>query len=692
MGVEFLLEIGTEEIPSGYLDNALEGFKRLAESYLEKNRIRFSGGLFIYGTPRRLALFGKEIAERQEDLIQEVMGPPKKIAYDKEGRPAKAAIGFAVKYGIPVDYLQVIQTVKGEYLYIKREITGRPTSEVLSEILPQVISEIPWPKSMRWGDIGFSFVRPVHWILALLDGAVIPFESAGVKSGNRSMGHRFMAPLAIEISGLGDYFRKMKDSFVMIKQEDRRREIEDQVFKKTEEVAGIPMKDTELITAVSNLVEFPSAVCGRFEKKFLDLPDPVLITVMKKHQRYFAIQDKKGKLMPYFVAVNNTIARDESVVRKGHERVLRARLSDAVFFYNEDRKRRLIDRLDDLKGVIYQAELGTSFAKVKRFSDLARYLAKEIAPELENEVVLAVRLCKCDLVTEMVMEFPTLQGIMGREYARLDGHPESICTAIQEHYLPAKADDELPSSVIGAIVGMADRMDTIGGCFAIGLEPTGAADPFALRRHALAIIRILENKGWNLSLSGFISRSLEILRQDVEFSEEQVFYRILNFFRERYKNRMSAAGYETDLIEAVVSTEFDNICELPLRIDHLKRFMTESEEFRSLAFTFKRVSNIIKDEEESLSVDQGMFKETCESDLWDAYQGLKDEIYMLKKERKYLEALKLVANLRKPVDAFFDGVEIMTRENHALRNNRVAILQNLSKLFLSLSDFSKFSI
>jgi glycyl-tRNA synthetase beta chain len=692
MGVEFLLEIGTEEIPSSYLDNASEDLKGLAESYLQKNRIPLSGGLFAYGTPRRLILFTERIAERQEDLIQEVTGPPKKAAYDKEGRPSKAAIGFAAKYGVSVDDLRVVKTPKGEYLHIKRKLPGRSTGEVLSEILPQLISEIPWPKSMRWGDIGFQFIRPVHWILALLDGAVIPFEAAGVKSGNRSKGHRFMSPSAMKIRGIRDYFQKMKDSFVMINQEDRRKEIEGETLKKAKEVSGIPVKDSELVATVANLVEFPSAVCGSFDKKFLDLPDPVLITVMKKHQRYFAIQDQKGRLIPYFVAVNNTRARDESVVTKGHERVLKARLSDAAFFFNEDRKRSLIDRLNDLKGVIYQAELGTSFAKVERFCDLAGYLAEQIAPEWEKEVEIAARLCKCDLVTEMVMEFPTLQGIMGREYARLDGQPEGVCIAIQEHYLPAKAEDVLPSSVIGAIVGMADRMDTIAGCFAIGLEPTGAADPFALRRHALAIIRILEDKGWDLSLSGFISRSLEILRRDVEFSEEQVFNMVLNFFRERYKNRMSAIGYETDLIEAVISAEFDNICEIPFRIDHLKRFMTESDEFQPLALTFKRVSNIIKDEKGALSVDQGMFKEICETDLWSAYQDLKDEIYVLKADRKYLEALNLMAKLRKPVDAFFDGVEVMTKESQALRNNRVAVLQNLSELFLSLADFSKFSI
>jgi glycyl-tRNA synthetase beta chain len=692
MTVEFLLEIGTEEIPSGYLDNALDDLKRLAESYLEKNRITLSGGLFTCGTPRRLVLFTEEMAEKQEDLIQEVTGPPKMAAYDQEGNPGKAAKGFAEKYGVSVNDLQVVETPRGEYLYIKREISGRPTHEILSEILPRIISEIPWPKSMRWGDIGFPFIRPVHWILALLNGTAIPFEAAGVKSGNMSMGHRFMSPLAMEITGLRDYFYRMKEGYVVINPEERRREIENDVLRKAEEVSGKPMKDTELVATVSNLVEHPSAVCGSFERKFLDLPDAVLITVMKKHQKYFAIQDKNGRLIPYFVAVNNTVARDESVVRKGHERVLKARLSDAVFFFNEDRKRPLIERLDDLKGVIYQAGLGSSFDKVERFRALAVYLAKQIAPELESEVELAARLCKCDLTTEMVMEFPTLQGIMGREYARMDGHPEGLCLAIQEHYLPAKADDDMPSSVIGTIVGMADRMDTIGGCFAIGLEPTGAADPFALRRHALAIIRILENKGWDLSISDFISRSLEILRQNVGFQEQDVFNSVLNFFRERYKNRMSAAGYETDLIEAVVAAGFDNICELTLRLDHLKRFIAESGEFKSLALTFKRVSNIIKDQEKSLDVDESMFKEDCESDLWKAYQGLKDKIYMLKKDRKYLEALNLAAELREPIDRYFDGVEIMTRESRALKKNRVAILQRLSELFLSLADFSKFSI
>jgi glycyl-tRNA synthetase beta chain len=692
MTAEFLLEIGTEEIPSDYLDNASEEMRQLTKSSLEENRIIISGELLVYWTPRRMALFCRKVAEKQEDLFQELMGPPRKAAYDQRGNPTKAATGFVQKYGCSLDDVQIVETDKGEYLSLKRHIPGRPSGEVLSEILPRVISRIPWPKSMRWGSIGFSFVRPVHWILALFDGRVIPFETAGVRSGSRTMGHRFMSPSALQVKGLRGYFKKMKESSVMLNPEDRRKEIKEQIIKKAKDIGGGPVQDVDLVRTVSNLVEFPYSIGGRFEEEFLNLPEPILITVMKENQRYFAIQDRNGSLIPHFVAVNNTIPKDDSVVRKGHERVLRARLSDAVFFFDEDRKRPLEDRLEDLKGVIYQAELGTSFAKVERFTELARYLAQQIAPEKSDSVYLAARLCKCDLVTEMVMEFPTLQGVMGREYARMDGHPEEVCVAIHEHYLPAKANDDLPSSLIGAIVGLADRMDTVGGCFAIGLEPTGAADPFALRRHALAIMRILENNAWNVSLSGLISRSLEILSQDVVFDRNKVFGNLLNFFKERYKNRMLGVGYETDLIDAIVSAEFDNMSELPLRIDGLKRFMAESEDFQSLALTFKRVSNIIKNEEGSLDVDKAMFKESCESDLWQAYQDLKDEIHVLKGKRKYLEALNLMAGLRKPVDAFFDGVEVLTKEDPGLRNNRVAVLQHLAELFLTLADFSRFSI
>jgi glycyl-tRNA synthetase beta chain len=692
MAGELLLEIGTEEIPSNYLENGLGELKRRAEIYLKENRIEQAGELQAYGTPRRMVLVGKQIAEKQEDVQQDITGPPKKAAYDSEGNPTKAALGFAKKYDVTVDDLRSIETPKGEYLFVSRKTSGRPTREVLADFLPDLIGDIPWPKSMRWGDVGFPFVRPIHWVLALFDGMVVPFEVAGVRSGNTTRGHRFMAPRIMEIEGLGHYLRKMDESSIIVDQEERAQAVEKSVINEAQKVSGIPLKDPELLATVTNLVEFPSAVCGAFDAAFLDLPDPVLITAMKEHQRYFAIRDQDGGLMPHFVAVNNTVARDESIVQKGHERVLRARLADAGFFFKEDRKRPLEDRLEDLKGVIYQAELGTSFAKVERFTRLAEYLAEQIAPGKLEDVRIAARLCKCDLVTEMVMEFPTLQGIMGREYARLDGYAEEVYSAIHEHYLPLRAGDELPTSAVGAIVGVADRMDTIAGCFAIQLDPTGAADPFALRRHSLAIMRIMETMGWDISIKRFLSLSLSIINEEIEFDQDQIFEKVLGFFRERYKNMMSSSGYESDLIEAVISVEFDYIGQLRARIDHLKRFMIESMEFKSLVLTFKRISNILKKQPESLTVDPGLFKESSEFRLWEAYQGLKDDVHELMKKKEYFEALNLMVRLREPVDDLFDEVEILTKDDPQLRHNRVGILQNLAQLFLGLADFSQFSI
>ncbi len=692
MPSELLLEIGTEEIPSGYLEEGLKALERSAEENLKNNRIDLGEGLRTHGTPRRLVLMGEAIADKQEDLVQEVTGPPKRAALDEKGNPTKAALGFAKKQGVPFDELQWKKTSKGNYLYVKRNIPGRLTIEVLSEILPKIIGELPWPKSMRWGQVGFPFVRPIHWVLALFNGEVIPFDVAGVKSSNQTRGHRFMSPQSLEVNNIQEYLEKVRAAFVIIDREERKKRVEETTAAAASTVSGIPLKDPELVSTVANLVEFPSAVCGSFDEGFLNIPGPVLITAMKEHQKYFSLRDEEDRLMPNFVAVNNTVAKDESVVRRGHERVLRARLADADFFFKEDRKKPLEDRLDDLKGVIYQADLGTSFAKVQRFTRLADYLAERVAPEKADEVKIAARLSKCDLVTEMVMEFPSLQGVMGREYARLDGYPEEVCLAIQEHYLPMRSGDEPPDSMLGAIVGVADRMDTITGCFAVQLEPTGAADPFALRRHALAIIRIIEKMAWKISLQGLITTATSILCEVIEFDNTQVSNKVIDFFRERYKNMMLGAGYTSDLVEAILSAGFDHVHELRFRIEQLKKFMTESNEFESLVLTSKRITNILKKQEETMDVDPGLFKEPCEFKLWESFGGLKEDILQLVENKEYYEALNLVVRLRKPVDDFFDEVEILTKDHPQLKDNRVAMLQTLAGFFQSIADFSKFSI
>ena len=692
MVAELLFEIGTEEIPSGYLKNGLIKLRQLTEACLEENRIRIAGDLYTYGTPRRLVLTGKAISETQEDLIQEITGPPKGVAYDKEGKPTKAAVGFARKQGIPVEELECIETSKGEYLYIKQRVPGKPTKVILADVLPKLIADIPWPKSMRWGDLDFSFVRPIHWVVALFNGEVIPFEVAGINSGNSTQGHRFMAPEVIEVLNVRDYLKKMENSFVLIDQKERESVVERVSRQAAESVEGKPAQDPELVATVANLVEYPSAVCGSFDNAFLTLPDPVLITAMREHQKYFAIYNNKGELMPSFVAVNNTIARDETVVKAGHERVLRARLSDADFFFEEDRKRLLGDRIEDLRGVIYQAELGSSYAKVQRFSKLAEYLAGIILPEKLDDIRSVARLCKCDLVTHMVTEFPSLQGVMGKEYAKLEGYSEEVCMAIHEHYLPTRAGSQLPTSKSGAVVGCADRMDTIVGCFAVGIIPSGSADPFGLRRHALAIIRIVEDMEWDLSFDQFIETAILILCEDIKFDREQVRNGVSDFFRERYKQMKLRSGCESDLIESVISLTFDQIHQLGLKIDDLKRFASESEDFQALTLTFKRVSNILKKQEEQFEVEPALFKEACESALWETYQTQKNDIYRCLEQRDYYEGLNLMARLKEPVDEFFDGVEILVKDNKALRENRIGLLQYIERLLMSIADFSKFAI
>ncbi len=691
MDAELLFEIGTEEIPSGYLEEGLEAFKRLVDNSLQEDRIARTGILETYGTPRRLILVGEGISKTQEDLIEEIWGPPKSVAFDEKGVPTKAAQGFAAKQGVKIDDLKCADTPKGEYVYVKRKVPGRPTQEVLAGALSGIVAEIPWPKSMRWGDTGFPFVRPIHWLVALFDGEIIPLEIAGVRSGRVTRGHRFMGSSALEVTDFRDYRKKMKDHFVVIDPGERKEMVLSGIREAAKREGGVPSSDPELVSTVSNLVEFPSPVCGGFDPAFLELPDTVLTTAMKEHQRYFAVYDDQGRLIPRFVAVNNTLAKDEGVVQKGHERVLRARLADADFFFKEDRKRPLADRLEDLKKVTYQADLGTSFDKVRRFSKLARYLAERVLPDGLENVETAASLSKCDLVTLMVTEFPSLQGVMGMEYARIEGYPEAVCLPIYEHYLPTKAGGVLPSGSVGAVVGMADRMDTIAGCFAVGLTPSGSADPFALRRHALAILRILEEKRWDVSLPEFIEKSLEILGGTIEIQEQRLLEDLLEFFRERYRQMVRRSGYEPEVVEAVVSACFDRIHRLRERIDQLSRFVSGSREFEKLSLTAKRVANILRNQASSVEVDPSLFQDPSEAALWERCQAAEKQVLEYLRRACYEEALSLMAGLAGPVDDFFEGVEILTRDAK-LRENRLGLLKHLQRLFLTFADFSKLSV
>ena len=499
-----------------------------------------------------------------------------------------------------------------------------------------------------------------------------------------------MAPHITEIHDVREYLDKMRQSSVIIDRNEREKEVEKVAGAAAKTVSGEILKDPELLTTVANMVELPSAVCGSFDSQFLKLPAPVLITAMKEHQRYFSIRDKDGRLMPHFVAVNNTIVRDESVVRIGHERVLRARLADADFFFKEDRKRPLEDRLEDLKEVIYHAQLGTSFAKVERFTELAEYLAELVAPERKDDVRLAARLCKCDLDTEVVMEFPSLQGIMGEIYAGLDGHPDEVCRAISDHYLPTQADSNLPESLIGAIVGLADRMDTIVGFFAIGLEPTGTADPYALRRQTLAIIRLIRDRGIAVSIPDFVAKAGTILSKTISFNQEEVVEKVLDFLKDRLKNMLLSEDIKHDFIDAVMTTDFSYLHQVMARIAALQGFRDQSADFELLSLSFKRIANMVKDFETTKNVNTELFESESEEALWRSFQEVRDKAAEQMDKENYFEALKAMATLCRPIDDFFEQVMVMA-EDERVRQNRLVMLKQLYSFFLKLSDFSKFS-
>ncbi|MDD2901118.1 MAG: glycine--tRNA ligase subunit beta, partial [Syntrophales bacterium] len=499
MASELLLEIGTEEIPARFIPPALAEMAASFQKLLEQERIA-SGEISTWGTPRRLTLVARDLAEAQSEASTEIIGPPKAKAFDAAGQPTQAAQGFAKNQGVAVSDLIEVDTPRGIYLAVSKRTAGRPTKERLLELLPSYILGLSFPKSMRWGAESITFARPIHWLLARWGGEVLPFVVGDVTSGGFTRGHRFLAPQDVEVKDAAAYVAALKKAQVIVDPVARREHLETELAQAAAKVGGEVVPNPGLLEENSFLVEYPSVVCGNFEEKFLALPDEVLITSMREHQRYFSLRGKDGQLLPHFIAVNNTLTRNPEVVKKGHERVLRARLSDAMFFYQEDSKTPLEKRVEALKGVVFHSLLGTSYEKMERFRELAAYLARNLAPDLEELVRRAAYLSKADIVTEMVGEFPSLQGVMGRQYARLSGEPPAVAEAIFTHYLPRHAGDLLPPDLTGALVSLADRLDTICGCFGVGLIPTGAADPYGLRRHALAVIHILRDQGLHLNL------------------------------------------------------------------------------------------------------------------------------------------------------------------------------------------------
>ncbi len=684
MPKEFLLEIGTEEIPSRFVGPALEKMQELFIQLLASGRVALQGELKTFGTPRRLVLHAAGLDERQADLSKEVLGPPRKVAYDAGGKPARAALVFAEKNGIAVDALSIRSTEKGEYVVARIDEKGGDTGQWLRQVLPGFILSIPFQKSMRWMDKDIRFARPMHWILALWGGSVVDFELDGLKSGNLSRGHRFMSPGAFLVKDFRTYAAQAEPNFVVLDPEVRKQRIVKQAAELAKSAGGTVLDDGGLVDEVANLVEYPVAVLGSFDQQHLRIPKEVLVTAMREHQRYFSVVDPQGELLPYFVTISNTRAADMAVVRAGNERVLAARLSDAAYFFDHDLKHPLADRVEGLKKVTYQEKLGTVYDKTLRVKALASSLARLLNAD-SSIAERAAFLCKADLLTGIVGEFPKLQGLMGRRYALSSGEERAVAEAIAEHYLPRFAGDVLPQSLEGMCVGMADRIDTIVGCFSAGLIPSGSEDPYALRRQSVAVLNMLLERAAQVSLRALVARACEeygLKKADRARVEAET----LDFMRQRLAGMLVAGGLRPDVVDAALSVDFDDALIAREKVRALDGLRL-SEDYQPLVTALKRAGNILPKGFEG-AVKKTLLKQDEEKVLHAAYAEVKGRVEQKAAALDFRGALAEIASLRKPVDAFFDKVMVMDKDE-AVKQNRLALLAGITGLFSGIADFSR---
>lgn len=691
-----LLEIGMEEAPAGVLPTAFEDLRRLLSEALTQNMLTF-GNMEITGTPRRIVAHVENIITEQPVVITEEMGPPVKSAFDENGSPKPPAIGFAKKMGMAVAELKIKETERGEYLYAEKKTGGRRTLDILEEALPKVILSIPWRKSMRWGDGTTAFVRPIRWLLALFGSQIVNFEIEGIKSDRYTYGHRFMNPHKIEVKDYQDYKAKLRDAYVFVEHSKRLEFIREEVKKEAQQLGGKPASFEELYEEVNFLVELPVVLSASFPKHYLEVPAPALKAAMVGHQRYFPIEDERGNLLNHFITVANTKAKDLKVVAQGNARVLNARLADAKFFFEQDKKKSLEARLPDLKGIIFLKEVGSYYEKALRLQKLSEQIAHWIAPEnsaLKKHASRAGLLAKTDLTTGMVGEFPSLQGVMGGIYAKTSGEPQEVAVAIEEHYLPRSAkdieDNVVPQSLAGACVAIADRIDTVTACLGVGLKPKGDKDPYGLRRAVYGILAIIREKQLKINLKELINSAIEQLKEKITTDTKQLQEELWNYFIDRIWNQIMENGMSADVANAVTRSNAEDYLDFFARAKALQTFKNEIEGFDDLATSFRRVGNILENLHKE-EVDESLFDHDSERNLYRAFTEIKNKFGELAKEHKYLEALYVLAELRPIVDKFFDDVLVNDPNDEKRRVNRHSLLYQIHRLFLNVADFSAIS-
>ncbi len=690
-GRDLLLEIGTEELPAQFVPTALAGLKDKATHLLKEARLSH-GTLKTMGTPRRLTLRVEGVADHQEPVATEVTGPSKAVGFDAQGQPTKAAMGFAASQGIAVTALVARTTPKGEYLFAIKQDAGRKATLLLPALLSELAGSLAFPKAMRWNNTGVRFARPVRWLLALYGGKPVRFQFAGLTAGDQTLGHRFLSsgrPLRVKDGR--SYETSLEKAGVIVDPDKRRAMILSQMNRIAKEKKGHVHEDEALLEQAVFSVEMPEVLIGSFNPQHLALPQDVLMTSMKEHQGYFSLLKKDDGLLPHFIAVVNMKGSQTATIRAGNERVLAARLADARFFFDEDRKTGLENRLEKLKGVTFHQKLGTLHQKVGRIMALATRLADMLGDlDAVEHCRQAAKLCKADLVTGMVGEFPTLQGVMGREYARHDGEPKEVADAIAEHYLPRFAEDAIPPSLAGKILSLADRLDTLAAFFAVGLVPSGSQDPFALRRHAYAVVRILVEGNLSLSVNAAILDAVRLLKEQGIPVDDKAPAELQRFLGERLRHYcQDVTKLRGDVVDAVLSKwqfgEFDPR-DLVARARALHAFAGRPE-FQTLVIAFKRAENITKAHEDE-GVNQALFQDASEAGLYAALLAAENVVPGLIESRKYADALDALVALKAPIDAFFVGVMVMVEED-AVRGNRLALLVRVRNLFRQYADFSK---
>lgn len=683
---DLLIEIGTEELPPTTLNKLSTAFYNGVKEGLEKADLSFSE-IKKFAAPRRLALVISDLDIKQKDKNVERRGPAISAAFDEDGCPSKAAEGFARSCGVTVEELDKLETDKGAWLNFKTNQKGQNTNELIANIVQTSLDRLPIAKRMRWADLDAQFVRPVHWLILLFGNDVIDAEILSVKSGRKTRGHRFHHPDTITIPSPKEYEMLLETHGKVIADLERRKEaVRGQVNEIALSKKGKAMIDEDLLEEVSSMVEWPVAVMGNFEKRFLDVPQEVLILTMKTNQKYFYVVDKKGALLPHFITVSNIESKDVSKVQEGNERVIRPRFADAEFFWSQDKKSKLIDRSAQLGTVVFQKQLGTLLDKSKRVAKLASTIAKQ----LDGDAQLANRaaeLCKCDLLTEMVGEFPSLQGVMGRYYANNDGEHAEVASALEEYYKPKFSGDTLPQTITSQSLAIADRLDTLLGIFAIGQTPTGDKDPFALRRAALGVLRIIIENKLDLDLLALIKLSAENHDTNVKALDAET--GVFDFMLDRLHAYYLDKGIRPDVLDAVLSTKPTKPLDIDNRLLAVDSFrqLTEAE---SLAAANKRIGNILKKVKDQLptTIDEKLLAEKAEKELFKKLTKLDDKVQNLIDKTKYQDALAQLSTLRKSVDQFFDDVMVMA-DDEKLKNNRIALLNKLHNLFLQIADISK---